>query len=109
MVGVAAARREGAGDTGAAGERESSRHDALCLLGGSDVQRGGDRSLSRRWLPRPPLPAALAGIAGGGGAAAVPSGGDDPNNVPCARRRAMSVANAVAFFARMDTFVRWRG
>ena len=51
--------------------------------------------------------AALAGIAGG--AAAVPSGGDDPNNVPCARRRAMAVANAVAFFARMDTFVRWRG
>jgi hypothetical protein len=109
MVSVAAARREGAGDKGAAGERKSSRHDALCLLVGSDVQRGGDRSLSRRWLPQPPLPATLAGIAGGGGAAAVPSGGGDPNNVPCARRGAMAVANAVAFFARMDTFVCWRG
>ncbi len=42
MVGVAAVRRKGAGDNGVAGERESSRHDALCLLGGSDVQRGGD-------------------------------------------------------------------
>ena len=52
--------------------------------------------------------AALAVIAGGGGAAAVPSGGGDPNNVPCARRGATAMANAVAVFARMDAFVRWR-
>ena len=42
-------------------------------------------------------------------ASAAPSGGGDPNNVPRARRGAKAVANAVAFFARMDTFVRWRG
>ena len=75
MVGAAAARREGAGGQ-AASEPKSPWHDALCLLGGSDVPRRRDQSLSRSWLPWPPLPAALAGIAGGGGAAVVvPSGG----------------------------------
>ena len=36
-------------------------------------------------------------------------GGGDPNNVPCPKRGATAVANAMAFFARMDTFVHWRG
>ena len=37
-------------------------------------------------------------------------GGGDPNNVPCCPKRgATAVANAMAFFARMDTFVHWRG
>jgi hypothetical protein len=50
------------------------------------------------------LPAALAGIACGGR-----RGGGDPNNVPRTRRGATAVANAVAFFAMMDAFVRWQG
>jgi hypothetical protein len=100
----------GRGGDGAASEPKSPWHDALCLLGGSDVPRRRDQSLSRSWLPRPPLPAALAGIAGGGGAAVVvPSGGGDPNNVSCPKRGATAVANAMAFFARMDTFVHWWG
>ncbi len=35
-------------------------------------------------------------------------GGGDPNNVPCTRRGAMAMANNVAFFLRMDTFVCWQ-
>jgi len=42
-------------------------------------------------------------------APAAPLGGGDPNNNPRARRGATAVANAVAFFVRMDVFVCWRG
>jgi len=35
-------------------------------------------------------------------------GGGDPNNVPRIRRGTTAVANAVAFFAVMDAFIRWR-
>ena len=92
----------------AQGGRGTTGHDALCLLGSSDVPRGGDRLLSWRWFPLSPLPAALVGIAGGNCAALVPSGRGNPNNVPRARRSAKAMANAMAFFARMDACICWR-
>ena len=53
-------------------------------------------------LSPPPLRGSPAAAA----APAALSGGGDPNNVPRARRGATAMANAMAFFARMDAFVR---
>jgi hypothetical protein len=55
-------------------------------------------------FPVPPSPPPSQGSP-----AVAVGGGGDPNNVPRTRRGATAVANAVAFFAMMDAFVRWRG
>lgn len=112
-------RGPGGAATGQAGGRTANANRTIGTMlsasswGGSDVPREGDRSLSRRWLPPPPLlPAALAGIAvvvvGADRGGAV-LGGGDPSNIPRTRRGAKALANAMDFFARMDVFVHWRG
>jgi hypothetical protein len=72
-------------------------------------REGDDHRFHEDGFPGLLSPPPSQGSPSAAAASAAPLGGGDPNNVPRARRGATTVANAVAFFARKDTFVRWRG
>ena len=103
----------GAGGNGAAGGGTRNRRGTRCSLPswGAVMSRAGgeiDRFREEGFPVHPSPPPPSRGSPAVAARRRRRQGGGDPNNVP-QRRRATAVANAVAFFAMMDAFIRWRG
>jgi hypothetical protein len=107
----------GGGQWGRAGGCIWWRHNALCLLGGSNVRRRGRLIPFAMMAASSPSPATLAGIAAGSKAATGVVAaqqwhrqrGGTFQQRPLPRRGTTAMANAVAFFTRMSAFICWQG